>query len=431
MLIDRLVFDPEVLHAAEEYAREAGVPREVAMEKVKRYEQFSKEELRMILIGLEGGSLNYILPLISQGRLPNFQTLLHHGAGGRMQTLIPAQSRPLWATVFTGKPPAVHGVTSEYWYHFPKADIAFSLLPRTLFFQSVLERTGALVVEAPPAFERGALCYWDFFKRDNGLSAGIVDLWSPVRRLHGFQSGNPLFPDTTPYLPPEMESRARAIAAESEVAAKSRVEKLLGGVSVPAEDQWKKELCIRAIWGDECARRIADCLNTDVTAVRLRGLDMTSHYFPASFAGDIYSPIDQSEMAFDRVVEQYYGFYDEIIGTYLSALPPDALLCVISVHGMDPLPAWRRLIEILQNRPPPVGGHERGPDGFIYFYGNCIAPGASVDQASVYSLLPTLLYYQGLPVGLDMEGDILLDVFSRAFKETHPASYIPTHEIAP
>ncbi len=37
VLIDRLVFDPEVLHAADEYARETGVPREVAMEKVKRY----------------------------------------------------------------------------------------------------------------------------------------------------------------------------------------------------------------------------------------------------------------------------------------------------------------------------------------------------------------------------------------------------------
>ena len=37
VLIDRLAFDPEVLHAADEYARESGVPREVAMEKVKRY----------------------------------------------------------------------------------------------------------------------------------------------------------------------------------------------------------------------------------------------------------------------------------------------------------------------------------------------------------------------------------------------------------
>src|SRR5437763_9092915 len=37
VLTDRLVFDPEVLHAADEYAREGGVPREVAMEKVKRY----------------------------------------------------------------------------------------------------------------------------------------------------------------------------------------------------------------------------------------------------------------------------------------------------------------------------------------------------------------------------------------------------------
>ena len=37
VLIDRLVFDPEVLHAADEYARESGAPREVVMQKVKRY----------------------------------------------------------------------------------------------------------------------------------------------------------------------------------------------------------------------------------------------------------------------------------------------------------------------------------------------------------------------------------------------------------
>jgi glycerol-3-phosphate O-acyltransferase len=37
VLIDQLVFDPEVLHAADQYAKEAGVPGEVAMEKVRRY----------------------------------------------------------------------------------------------------------------------------------------------------------------------------------------------------------------------------------------------------------------------------------------------------------------------------------------------------------------------------------------------------------
>jgi glycerol-3-phosphate O-acyltransferase len=37
VLIDQLVYDPEVLYAVEEYAKIAGVPREVAMEKVKRY----------------------------------------------------------------------------------------------------------------------------------------------------------------------------------------------------------------------------------------------------------------------------------------------------------------------------------------------------------------------------------------------------------
>jgi glycerol-3-phosphate O-acyltransferase len=37
VLIDNLVYDAEVMHAAEAYARERGVPNEVAMEKVQRY----------------------------------------------------------------------------------------------------------------------------------------------------------------------------------------------------------------------------------------------------------------------------------------------------------------------------------------------------------------------------------------------------------
>ena len=37
VLIDQLVYDPEVLHAVEVYSKEHGVPREVAIAKVKRY----------------------------------------------------------------------------------------------------------------------------------------------------------------------------------------------------------------------------------------------------------------------------------------------------------------------------------------------------------------------------------------------------------
>lgn len=37
VLMDRLIYDPEVLHAVDEYAREQKIPREVLMEKVKRY----------------------------------------------------------------------------------------------------------------------------------------------------------------------------------------------------------------------------------------------------------------------------------------------------------------------------------------------------------------------------------------------------------
>jgi hypothetical protein len=339
-------------------------------------------------------------------------------------------ARPLWASVLTSKSPAVHGAVGESRYQFPSALVTLDLLPRTLFFQSILEKTGVLRVEVPGSTDRRTLCYWDFFARHEGLTAGIVDLYAPVRRLHGFLSENPVLEDGSHYLPPEMKQRAQALAAETQDEAKEKASAMLAESRIPTEELWKRDLLARALWSDETTRRIADSLETDVVAFRLRGLDLVSHYLPAGFAGEEYGSVEGEEDPFEHVIEQYHVYCDGIIGSYMSSLPDDTMLCVISVHGTDPLPPWTRLLLLLRERPVPIGGHERGPDGFVYFYGRSVASGTAIEGATLFSILPTLLYYQGLPVGMDMEGSILLPVFSRSFKETHPASYVPTHEVS-
>lgn len=384
----------------------------------------------IVIMGIEGGSLNYMLPLISQGRLPNFQKVIEDGAGGRLRTLVPAQSLPLWATVLTGRPPSVHGVTGEQQYTIGAGDLTFYVLPRGLFFQSVLERTGALRTTPLDRLRRRSVCYWDFFQRQSETRVAAIDIWAPVPELNGVIAYGLAKPDEARFVPSGIAALYPAVAAEAAQSSGSRLEAMTGAVPVPAGSEWRRDLLLGALEGDERVRLFTAAHQADILAFRLEGLDTVSHYFPASFAGDLYKSLDESEPMFERTVELYYQYYDDILGGIIDNLPADTLVCVVSVHGIEPLPTWRRMFELIVDKPAPVGGHESGPDGFVYFYGRDVSGSVTTDDATLYDILPTILYYQGIPIGLDMPGKILLDVFRRSFKETHPASYVPSHDAA-
>ncbi len=383
---------------------------------------------RLVLIGLEGASLNYILPLVSQGRLPNFEELMRRGAGGRLQTITPAQSRPLWASVLTGRSPASAGVPGEHEYLLNLCDAKLRMLPRGIFFQSVLERAGSLHVQNADVLQRNTICYWDFFRAEGGLSASIIDLWAPIRSVHGSLIEYPALAERRRIYPPAIAPAVEEAVTEARAEAAAHLAGMFGESVVPSGAEWQRQTLGQALENDEIVRHLAGRFDADVLAFRLRGLDAVAHFFPASFAGESYRSFEETDGVFERAVERYYRYYDEILGEYLDSLPKDTLLCVVSIHGMEPLPVWRRMLEVLRGGRSPVGGHESGPDGFVYFYGADVARGIVLRPTTLYSILPTLLYYQGIAIGLDMRGKILLDVFNRSFRETHPASYIPSHQ---
>jgi hypothetical protein len=57
-----------------------------------------------------------------------------------------------------------------------------------------------------------------------------------------------------------------------------------------------------------------------------------------------------------------------------------------------------------------------------------VRPGAVLKDASILDVAPTLLYLTGLPVGRDMEGHVLAEMFEAAFARAHPVTYIPSYE---
>lgn len=69
---------------------------------------------RVLLIGLDGASWTILDPLLREGKLPNLDRLRQRGVTAELGTVEPLDSPPVWTTIATGRPPAVHGVTNFF-----------------------------------------------------------------------------------------------------------------------------------------------------------------------------------------------------------------------------------------------------------------------------------------------------------------------------
>jgi len=65
---------------------------------------------RVIVLGIDGGTWDVILPLVRSGRLPAFQRIMEGGIHGTLTSTIPHSSFPAWTTAITGVNPARHGI---------------------------------------------------------------------------------------------------------------------------------------------------------------------------------------------------------------------------------------------------------------------------------------------------------------------------------
>jgi len=65
---------------------------------------------RLIIFGVDGGTLEIVRPLCERGLLPNFQRLLSGGVSGELASTFPPMTFPAFTTFMTGKNPGGHGV---------------------------------------------------------------------------------------------------------------------------------------------------------------------------------------------------------------------------------------------------------------------------------------------------------------------------------
>jgi predicted AlkP superfamily pyrophosphatase or phosphodiesterase len=357
-----------------------------------------KIDKKILIIGLEGLSFDFIIPLISQGKLPNFSWLVESGSWGRLESFSPNEPPILNSSFDTGKFPSQHRQVSPFLYSLPTTGQTFEVVPRFLLFRQWL-RFGLLKISPrPPEFRPTDI--WQVFQ-ENGTSY-LKSTW-PAERSEGR-------PDA------KAESAFGRFFKEFEADNTRSV----GILKSAFFADWTCE---------EMASEERSRTQPQIFYLLLNGLNAVEAFFYKYAYPELFGNLDQYEISrYGSVIEKYYELYDQILGKYLASLKEVDLLVVYSSHGIEPLPLWRRFVEWVLGNIDLSAYHENAPDGTIFFYGNSVARGKSIEGIRLVDLAPTLLYYVGLPVGKDMDGIVRSSPFLRNFTAENPIFYISSYE---
>jgi predicted AlkP superfamily phosphohydrolase/phosphomutase len=381
---------------------------------------------RVTLIALDGASLDFIMPRAAEGRLPNFSRVIEGGAAIDLATIRPTQPDSVWAAVATGMYPGKNGVRSAARHYVRNDRRGIDLLPDHCFSRALV-RTGLVRDEPRTSDQWLARPLWSVLS-DAGLSTGIVrwPLTHPAQPSLGFivsdrfhqaaHAGTPL--ERTVY-PPEIVDGLRAAGTFSIASGESSIEFLTRTPEAAVHER------------DLLYARVARTLHADrrprLMAVRYEGLDVVGHHYlrythPPAPRG----VPERRRRRFADVIERYYAMIDTELGAAVDAMQPGDLVIVVSGFGMHQTSPLKQALSRVLRDADLSGTHERAPDGFLLAYGNAVQHGRP-QRGSIVDVTPTLLYFFGLPVALDMDGFARSDLFTREFSTERPITFIPSY----
>lgn len=405
-----------------------------------------ERQARVVLIAIDGGSLDLVTHATAEGRLPNFGRILDAGAVMHLATLRPTSAHAVWAAVATGKLPQKNGVRSANIYRRSGSDEPIRLLPDFCFASGLL-RFGFLTDEPHTSATLRARTLWSLLSAE-GIPVGVVNwpLTDPAPPVRGYVVSDTYAESalaavaepsgSSPLTPARLDLRSMVYPPELEA---ETMPLLHASVTEPAD---VVPAGLEAIVGsrhqqpgrvdrayDRIARALQSSRPTQVTVVRYESLDPMGHYFLRYAMPERFGDISDGERRrLAPVLERHYALIDEAIGRAMASIGPEDLLLVVSGYGMEPLGFGKRLLEQAIGDPEVSGTHEAAPDGFLMAYGASVQKARLLGRASVVDVVPTALYFLGLPIGRDMDGYARTDLFAQAFTEERPIAFIPTYE---
>ncbi|TAE73762.1 MAG: tetratricopeptide repeat protein [Verrucomicrobia bacterium] len=362
---------------------------------------------KVLLIGWDAADWKVIHPLLDAGKMPHLARLLEQGVMGNISTLQPALSPTLWTSIATGKRPYKHGILG-----FSEPDpVTGGIRPIT----NLSRKTKAIWNILNQKGKNTITVGWWPSNPAEPLSHGVM-VSDHYQKSHGPPEPWPLKPGSIH--PQRLEPHLVPLRFHPSELTDEDLRPFLPGLDgLPREDLDKAEKDPRV---QSLMKIIADCTSIHSAATALiqnEPWDLMCVYYDAidhfGHAFMKYHPPQRPQVddwdfrVFHHCVEMGYRYHDAMLGTLLHLAGDDATVILMSDHGFHPDDL--RLGSIPREPAGPAAEHRQF--GIFAAKGSGIRRDQRIDGASIIDICPTLLHLFGLPVGDDMDGKVLTDLF--------------------
>ena len=362
-----------------------------------------KTKNKVLLLGWDAADWKLIDKFMAEGKMPSLKKFLSEGVRGNIATLDPPLSPMLWTSIATGKRAYDHGILG-----FVEPD------PNGTDVRSINSTS------------RKVKAIWNILNQE-GFKSNITAWWPsfPVEKINGNMVCN--------FIQVAHEKKAEDwVIGENMIHPISLKEELLELRVHPTEitpnlvepfiprlreiDTEKDPSLYRfinifsqTITVHSIATHFLRNKPADFNAVYFDGLDHFSHVF-MRYAPPKMTHIKQKYFdLYNQVIEGAYRFFDMMLETYLNLIDEDTTVLIVSDHGFHSDHLRPKFIP----KDPAGPAVEHRSLGVFCARGPQIKKGESIYGASIIDITPTLLTLFDLPIGKDMEGKPLLQIFNQ------------------
>ena len=359
---------------------------------------------KLLLIGWDAADWNIIWPLISQGKMPALKKLIENGVYGNMSTMSPPYSPMLWTTVATGKTPDKHGV---------------------LGFIEVTP--DAKSVRPVTTTSRNTRALWNIF-HNKGMRSNLVGWWPsfPAEPINGtivsdrFQKTNRDPNKQTPMsefaiYPWDQKDEFKDLRMFAFEITKAHLYPFVPRAHDVDQDKHKGLSAIAKIISENAsvhnaATKLLRTSDWDFMAVYYDMIDHFCHsfmkYHPPKLPG-----VDQKNYdIFKEAVTGSYIYQDMMLERKMKLIDKDTTVIIMSDHGFES--GNKRIINMPKVQAAPSLEHRQF--GIFVASGPNIKKNEKIFGMGLMDVAPTILHHFGLPIGKDMDGKVILDVFKDA-----------------